>query len=135
MSSSKMTLELELPSVGDIASTRPPGTFLGNVLNSYTDRLYDLPEDIPDVMGLQALRPSALVCKVMTVPSSRCVRVVTPDERLRVVTFSSDASDEYESRHNYKVMILCDSDDSHSLEGSVRSSMNDESPLRPGGCD
>ena len=31
---------------------------------------------------LQALRPSAEVCKVMTVPNSHCVRVVTPDEHV-----------------------------------------------------
>ena len=31
------------------------------------DRLYDLPAGIPDVMGLQALRPSAAVCKVMSI--------------------------------------------------------------------
>ena len=33
-------------------------------------------------MGLQALQPSAEVCKVMTVPNSHCVRVVTPDEHV-----------------------------------------------------
>ena len=33
-------------------------------------------------MGLQALRPSAAVCKVMTVPNSNCVRIVTPDEHV-----------------------------------------------------
>ena len=60
----------------------PPETFLRHVLKSHSDRLYDLPEDISDVMGLQALRPSAEVCKVMTVPNSRCVRVVTPDEHV-----------------------------------------------------
>ena len=31
-------------------------------------------------MGLQALRPSAAICKMMTVPDSCCVRVVTPDD-------------------------------------------------------
>ena len=39
-------------------------------------------ESIQDVMGLQALRPSAAVCKVMTVPNSNCVRIVTPDEHV-----------------------------------------------------
>ena len=34
-------------------------------------------------MGLQALRPSAAVCKVMTIPNSKCVRIVTPDEHVR----------------------------------------------------
>ena len=33
-------------------------------------------------MGLQAQRPSAAVCKVMTVPNSNCVRIVTPDEHV-----------------------------------------------------
>ena len=33
-------------------------------------------------MGLQPLRPSAAVCKVMTVPNSNCVRIVTPDEHV-----------------------------------------------------
>ena len=47
--------------------------------DSHLDKLYDLPEDIQDVMGLQALRPSAAVCKVMTIPNSNCVRIVTPD--------------------------------------------------------
>ena len=52
------------------------------MLKSHSDRLYDLLEDISDVMGLQALRPSAEVCKVMTVPNSHCIRVVTPDEHV-----------------------------------------------------
>ena len=83
MSSLKITPEADRPNAVDTDSTHPPGTFLGNVLNSHSDRLYDLTEDIPDVMGLQALRPSAIVCKVMTVPNSRCVRVVTPDEHVK----------------------------------------------------
>ena len=33
-------------------------------------------------MGLQALRPSAAVCKVMTIPESNCIRIVTPDEHV-----------------------------------------------------
>ena len=33
-------------------------------------------------MGLQALRPSAAICKVMTIPNSNCVRIVTPDEHV-----------------------------------------------------
>ena len=50
--------------------------------DSHLDKLYDLPENIQDVMGLQALRPSAAVCKVMTIPNSNCVRIVTPDEHV-----------------------------------------------------
>ena len=37
--------------------------------------LYDLVNDIPDVMGLRAIQPSAAIVKVMSVPDSRCVRV------------------------------------------------------------
>ena len=57
-------------------------SFLKQVSDIHLDRLYDLPENIQDVMGLQALRPSAAVCKVMTVPNSNCVRIVTPDEHV-----------------------------------------------------
>ena len=49
-----------------------------------SDRLYDLIDDIPDLMGLRALRPSAVICKVMSVPDSRCVRVVTPDDHVNM---------------------------------------------------
>ena len=35
-------------------------------------------------MGLRALHPSAAICKVMSVPDSRCVRVVTPDDRVNM---------------------------------------------------
>ena len=52
------------------------------MLKSHSDGLYYLPENIQDVMGLQALRPSAEVCKAMTVLNSRCVRVVTSDEHV-----------------------------------------------------
>ena len=57
-------------------------SFLKCVSESHLDKLYDLPESIQDVMGLQALRPSAAVCKVMTIPDSNCVRIVTPDEHV-----------------------------------------------------
>ena len=58
------------------------GSFLKPVPESNLDKLYDLPEGIQDVMGLQALRPSAAVCKVMTIPDSNCIRIVTPDEHV-----------------------------------------------------
>ena len=58
------------------------GSFLKSVSESNLDKLHDLPENIQDVMGLQALRPSAAVCKVMTIPDSNCIRIVTPDEHL-----------------------------------------------------
>ena len=38
--------------------------------------------DIPDVMGLRALRPSAAIVKVMSVRDSQCIRVVTPDDHV-----------------------------------------------------
>ena len=55
------------------ASTLLPGTFLGLALDLRCDRLYDLVNDIPDVMGLRAIQPSAAIVKVMSVPDSRCV--------------------------------------------------------------
>ena len=58
------------------------GGFLKSVSESNQDKLYDLPEGIQDVMGLQALRPSAAVCKVMTIPDSNCIRIITPDEHV-----------------------------------------------------
>ena len=66
------------------ASTPLPGTFLGLALDLGSDRLYDLVDDIPDVMGLRALRPSAAIVKVMSVPDSRCIRVVTPDDHVNI---------------------------------------------------
>ena len=36
-----------------------PGTFLGPALYIRSEKLYDLAPDIPDVMGLRALRPNA----------------------------------------------------------------------------
>ena len=47
-----------------------PGTFLGLTLDLGFDRLYDLVQDIPDVMCLRALRPSVAIVKVMSVPDS-----------------------------------------------------------------
>ena len=43
-----------------------------------------LVQDIPDVMGLWALRPSAAIVKVMSVPDSRCIRVVTTDDHVNI---------------------------------------------------
>ena len=59
-----------------------PGTFLGPALDIRWERLYDLAPDIPDVMGLRALRPNAAVVKVMSVRDSWCIRVVTPDDHV-----------------------------------------------------
>ena len=58
--------------------------FLGLALDLGSDRLYDLVDNIPDVIGLRALRPSAAICKVMSVPDSRCVWVVTPDDHVSI---------------------------------------------------
>ena len=65
-------------------STPLPGTFLGLALDLRSDRLYDLVNDILDVMGLRAIQPSAGIVKVMSVPASRCVRVVTPDDHVNI---------------------------------------------------
>ena len=60
------------------------GTFLGLALDLRSDKLYDLVQDIPDVMGLQTLRPSAAIVKVISVPDSRCIRVMTPDDHIKI---------------------------------------------------
>ena len=57
-----------------------PGRFFGPSL----DISSDLAPDIPGVMGLRALMPSAAVVKVMSVPDSRCIRVVTPDDHVNI---------------------------------------------------
>ena len=35
-------------------------------------------------MGLRTLRPSAAVVRVMSVPDSRCIQVVTPDDNVNI---------------------------------------------------
>ena len=55
------------------------GTFLRLSLDLAPDQLYDLAPEIPDVMGLRA---SAAIVKVMSVPNSRCIRVVAPDDHV-----------------------------------------------------
>ena len=65
------------------AAAKPlPGTFIGLGLDLRSDKLYDLGRAIPDVMGLRAIQPKVAVVKVMSVPDSRCVRVVIPDDHL-----------------------------------------------------
>ena len=61
-----------------------PGTFLGLALDMRSDKQYDLVPDIPEVMGLRALRPSATIVKVMSVLDSRCIQVVTPDDHVNI---------------------------------------------------
>ena len=43
-----------------------PGTFLGPALDIWSESLYELVPDIPDVMGLRALRPDTAAVKVMS---------------------------------------------------------------------
>ena len=64
------------------ASGPLPGTFLGPALDIRSESLYELAPDIPDVMGLRALRPDAADVKVMSVRDSRCIRVVTLDDHV-----------------------------------------------------
>ena len=67
------------------ASSAPPaGTFLRLSLDLASDQLYDLPLEIPDVMGLRALRASAAIVKAMSVPDSRCIRVVALDDHVNI---------------------------------------------------
>ena len=82
MSSSNLMPVVTRPQTIDEVPSHLSESFLRHVSESHLDKLYDLPEDIQDVMGLQALRPSAAVCKVMTIPNSNCVRIVTPDEHV-----------------------------------------------------
>ena len=42
-----------------------PGTFLGPSLDIRSERLYNFAPEIPDVMGLRALRPNAAIVKVI----------------------------------------------------------------------
>ena len=82
MSSNKFMPVVTRPRTIEEVPSHSSENFLKHVSDSHLDKLYDLPENIQDVMGLQALRPSAAVCKVMTIPNSNCVRIVTPDEHV-----------------------------------------------------
>ena len=63
------------------ASSAPlDGTFLRLSLDLASDQLYE----IPDVMGLRVLRASSAIVKVMSVPNSRCIRVVAPDDHVNI---------------------------------------------------
>ena len=64
---------VQIDASGDEVPSHLSESFLKHVSDSHLDKLYDLPEDIQDVMGLQALRPSAAVCKVMTIPKKAIV--------------------------------------------------------------
>ena len=67
------------------ASSAPlAGTFLCLSLDLASDLLYDLAPEIPDAMGLWALRANVAIVKVMSVPNSRCIRVVAPDDHVNI---------------------------------------------------
>ena len=76
----------DMDQVGPSSAPSDPllGKFFGPSLDITSEKVYDLAPDIPDVMGLRALRPSAAVVKVMSVPDSRCIRVVTPDDHVNI---------------------------------------------------
>ena len=57
MSSNMDSLAVNQAGAATSALTPLPGTFLGFALDLGSDRLYDLVDDIPDVMGLWALCP------------------------------------------------------------------------------
>ena len=59
-----------------VATRLLPGTFLGFGLDLRLDKLYDLGGALPDMMSRVA------IVKIMTVPDSRCVRVIVPDDHL-----------------------------------------------------
>ena len=88
-----MSSGVDLPAV-DQAGVAPaasdplPGTFLGLKLDLRSDKLYDLGGAIQDVMGLWAIQPRAAIVKVMSVPDSHCVRVVTIMYHLDSMRFS-----------------------------------------------
>ena len=75
-----------------VPSAPLPGTFFGPTLDLTSEKLYDLAPAILDVMGLRALRPSAAVVKVMSVPDSRCIQVVTLDDHVTCHLIGSSAS-------------------------------------------
>ena len=66
------------------SSTPLDGTFLRLSLDLASDQLYDLAPEIPDVMGLRALWASPAIVKAMSVPNSRCIRVVAPDDHVNI---------------------------------------------------
>ena len=69
-----MSSGIDLPVVNQAgatttASTPLLGTFLGLALDLRSARLYDLVDDIPDVMGLRAIQLRAAIVKVRSVPT------------------------------------------------------------------
>ena len=82
MLSNRFTPVVTKPRTIEEVPSHSSESFLNRVSETHLDKLYDLPESIQHVMVLQALRPSDVVCKVMTIPDSNCVRIVTPDEHV-----------------------------------------------------
>ena len=82
-----MSSGMDLPVVDQagaatVATNPLPGTFIGLSFNLKSDKLYDWGGAILDVMSLRAMQPKAAAVKVMSVPDSRCVRVIVPDDHL-----------------------------------------------------
>ena len=83
MMSARMDLPMLDQAEAATAAAKPlPGTFIGLGLDLRSDKLYDLGGVIPDVVGLRAIQPKVAVMMVMSVPDSRCVRVVVPDDHI-----------------------------------------------------
>ena len=68
------------PSSASSASSAP----LRLSLDLASNQLYDIAPEIPDVIGLRALRASVAIVKVMSVPDSQCIRVVAPDDHVNI---------------------------------------------------
>ena len=79
-----LSSSLDQAGTSSVSSGPLPCTFLGHALDMRSDKLYDLVQAIPDGMGLRALRPSVAIVKVMSVPDSLCIRVVTPDDHINI---------------------------------------------------
>ena len=60
MSSGRKLPAVDRAGASPTSSTPQPGTFLGLALDLRSDQLYDLVDDIPDVMGLRAFTPAWL---------------------------------------------------------------------------
>ena len=73
---------VEQAGLTSVAGNPLPGTFRGFELNLQSDRLHDLDNDIPNVIGLCAIQPDAAVIKVMSIPDNCCIGVVIPDDHL-----------------------------------------------------
>ena len=84
--SSDVSSAMEQAGPSSASSVPLAGTFLRLSLDLASDQLYDLAPEIPDVLGLRALRASAAIVKVTSVPNSRCIRVVAPDDHVNIAS-------------------------------------------------